>query len=490
MLFTMAVGLYTSRVILNVLGITDYGIYNVVGGIITMFGFINGSMASASSRFITFELGKGDKRKLRIVFGQCLSIHLFIAIFVLLLGETIGLWFIYEKVQIPIERFSAAVIVYHLSVATSFLNIMSVPYNAAIIAHEKMSAFAYITILDVILKLLIVYLLIIFPFDKLVVYAILLFMVQILDQAIYFLYSFKKFGEARTGFKWNKKLFKDMSSFAGWSLFGNLAATLFGQGLNILINLFFGPTVNAARGIAVQVQNVIGNFIRNFQTALNPQITKRYASGELDSMHNLIFTSSKFSFFLMMLLSFPVLINTNYILTIWLKTVPEYTTSFVRIMLLVSLIDTLSNPLVISAQATGRIRIYQQVVGGILLAILPISYITLKAGAPAYSVFIVMLICNIIAQCARIYLIRPLIRLSIKRYLSKVFMKICSVSIFSIIICYIISLTHQTTTFSYFIMDSITSIIASFTAIYYLGLDKDEKAFILSKVKTLKKRYK
>lgn len=488
MLFTMAVGLYTSRVILNILGITDYGIYNVVGGIVTMFGFINGSMASASSRFITFELGIGHKEKLKKVFGQSLSIHLLIAIFIVLLGETIGLWFIYEKVQIPTERFSAAIIVYHLSVAASFFNIMSVPYNAAIIAHEKMSAFAYITIVDVTLRLLIVYFLLIFPYDKLIIYAILLFIVQVLNQVIYLYYSWKKFEEARTGFTWNKKLFKEMFSFAGWSLFGNLSATLSNQGLNILINLFFGPTVNAARGISVQVQNVISNFIRNFQTALNPQITKRYAAGELESMHNLIFTSSKFSFFLMMFISFPLFINTNYILTLWLKTVPEYTVSFVRIMLLISLIDTLSNPLVISAQATGRIRIYQQIVGGILLTILPAAYITLKVGAPAYSVFLVMLVCNIIAQCARLYMIRPLIKLSIKEYISKVLTRICSVLLLPIIICYILNMMHTNITFTYFILDSLISIITSFISIYYIGLNKVERKSLLSKITFLTKR--
>lgn len=488
MLFTMVVGLYTSRVILNTLGVTDFGVYNVVGGIITMFSFINGSMSSASSRFITFELGTGDEKKLKKVFGQSLSIHLLIAILILILGETIGLWFIYEKVQIPTDRFSAALIVYHLSIAASMLSIMSVPYNATIIAHEKMSAFAYITILDVFLKLLIVYLLVIFPYDKLIVYAILLFIVQVINQAIYLSYSCRKFTEAKTWFIWDKSLFKEMASFAGWSLFGNLAGTLFGQGLNILLNLFFGPVVNAARGISVQVQTVIGRFIGNFQTALNPQITKNYAAGELESMHKLIFSSSKFSFFLMMFLSLPVFINTEYILTLWLKTVPQYTTTFARIMLLISITETLANPLIVAAQSTGKIRVYQQVVGGILLTILPISYIVLKLGAPPYSVFLVHLCCAIIAQIARVYMIRPMIMLSIKDYLYQVIYKVVSVFIISLLICNVISNLHHEITFLTFISDSILCVLISVLTIYLLGLNKNEKYFITSKIKAIKSK--
>lgn len=490
MLCTMTIGLYTSRVILNTLGVTDYGIYNVVGGIITMFGFINSSMASASSRFITFELGTGNKENLKKIFSLSLSIHFIIAILIVLLGETIGLWFIYEKVQIPIERFSSAIVVYHLSVAASFLSIMSVPYNATIIAHEKMSAFAYITILDVILKLLIAYLLIIFPYDKLIIYAILILIVQIINQTIYFFYTWKNFPEAKTLFTWDKNLCKDMASFAGWSLFGNLAATLFGQGLNILLNLFFGPVVNAARGIAVQVQSIIVRFIGSFQTALNPQITKNYAANELEAMHKLIFTSSKFSFFLMMFLSLPVLINTNYILTLWLKVVPEHTVIFVRIMLLISILETLSNPLIVSAQATGKIRVYQQVVGGILLSILPISYIALKMGAPAYSVFIIHLICSLIAQIARLYMIRPMIQLRLKEYFHKVIIRISVVFISSTFISYIFSTLYPNVCLLKFIIDSIASILISGIIIFIVGLNTKERLFFTSKLNTIKLKFK
>lgn len=489
MLFTMVLGLYTSRVVLNTLGITDYGIYNVVGGIITLLGFINNSMSSASSRFLTYELGTGNIERQKKVFGQSLFIHLLIAILVALLGETIGLWFVYEKINIPTERFFSAIVVYHVSVATAFLNIICVPYSALIIAHEKMKAFAYITILDAVLKLVILFVLMVLPYDKLIIYSILLFIVQILIQIIYISYSLNNFQESKNRFVWDRCLFREMFSFACWSMFGNLAVTLFSQGLNVLINIFFGPTVNAARGIAVQVQGLVGRFIENFQIALNPQITKQYASGEIISMHRLIFMSSKYSFFLMMLLSLPLLINTDYVIRLWLKTVPEYTVIFVRIMLFISIMGTLSNPLIVSAQATGRIRVYQQVVGGILLGILPVAYIFLKLGTPVYSVFIVHLIFTLIAHCARVYMIRPMIKLSIREYVHKVIIKVFGVLVLSATIFIPLSMLHEDVSFITFMLDTLICIIVSLIAIFYIGMDKVEKEFLILKFKEVIRKF-
>lgn len=489
MICTMVIGLYTSRVVLNVLGVTDFGVYNVVAGIITMFSFINGSMATSSSRFITYELGTGDENKLRKVFGQSLSIHVLIAVLIFILGETIGLWFVYEKIQLPVERFNAALIVYHLSIVSTMLTIISVPYSSLIIAYERMTAFAYMAILDVVFKLLIVYLLVYIPYDKLVVYAILIFITQLINQAIYLLYSWRNFKESKIGLYWDKKMFKEMSSFAGWSLFGNLAGTLFGQGLNILINLFFGPTVNAARGVAVQVQGAVTKFIANFQTALNPQITKTYAANDLISMHKLIYTSSKFSFFLMMFLSMPIFIKTEYILTLWLKIVPDYSIAFVRIILLVSISETLANPLIISAQATGKIKLYQQVVGGILLCILPVAYVVLKMGAPAYSVFIVHLIFAIIAQIARLYMIRPMINLSIRKYVKDVGVKVCIVFFTSLILSLLTDYLFIKETFLNFVLESLCCLIICILSIYYIGLDKSEKEFVLGKMILIKNKF-
>ena len=297
MLFMMGISLYTSRVVLNTLGIEDYGIYNVVGGVVAMFGFINGSMSSATQRYITFALGKGDKQRLQTVFSTTLQIHTLIALIIILLGETIGLWFLYNKMQIPADRMDAAFWVLQCSIISTVVMIVSVPYNADIIAHEKMSAFAYISILEVVLKLMIVYMLVIFSFDKLILYSFLILSIQVLIRFCYSIYCNRHFEETKYKNVWDKSLFKEMTGFAGWSMFGNLAGVLFNQGLNMLLNVFFGPVVNAARGVAVQVQNAVQQFVGNFQMALNPQITKTYAQGDLESMHKLMYRSAKFSFF-------------------------------------------------------------------------------------------------------------------------------------------------------------------------------------------------
>ena len=298
-LFVMVVSLYTSRVVLNTLGVSDYGIYNVVGGVVTMFGFINSSMTSATQRYITFALGKGDMTQLQKVFCTALQIHVFISVLIIVLGETVGLWFMYTQMQIPESRMDAAFWVLQCSIISTAIMIISVPYNADIIAHEKMSAFAYISILEVVLKLAVVFLLLVFSYDKLILYAFLILMVQLLIRFCYSYYCNRHFEESKYHHVWDKTLFKEMTGFAGWSMFGNLSGVLFGQGLNMLLNVFFGPVVNAARAVSVQVQGAIQQFVGNFQMALNPQITKTYATGKMDDMHKLMYRSARFSFYLL-----------------------------------------------------------------------------------------------------------------------------------------------------------------------------------------------
>ena len=414
MLFMMAVSLYTSRVVLNTLGVEDYGIYNVAGGIVAMFGFINGSMSSATQRYITFALGKGDRKQLQTVFSTTLQIHTLIAVLIVILGESIGLWFLYNKLQIPADRMDAAFWVLQCSIVSTVIMIVSVPYNADIIAHEKMSAFAYISVLEVILRLVTVYMLVVFSVDKLILYAFLLLGVQLFIRFCYSYYCNKHFKETKYRHVWDKALFKEMTEFAGWSMFGNLSSVLFTQGLNILLNVFFSPVVNAARAVAIQVQNAILQFVSNFQMALNPQITKTYAKGEIQEMHKLMFRCARFSFYLLFFLSLPVLFETDFILTVWLRTVPDNTVIFLRIMICTSLIYTIANPLIIANQATGKTKKYQTICGFILLSILPISYLLLKLGCPAYSVFIVHFSMEAIAQIARMILLRPLINIKIK----------------------------------------------------------------------------
>ena len=366
-LFIMLVTLYTSRVVLNTLGVSDYGIYNVVGGVVAMFGFINASMSSATQRYITFALGKGDIADLRKIFSTALQIHVLIAALIVVLGETVGLWFMYTQMQIPADRMNAAFWVLQCSIVSSVVMIISVPYNADIIAHERMSAFAYISIIEAVLRLAIVYLLLAFSYDKLILYAFLTLAVQLLIRFCYSSYCNKHFPESKYRHVWDKSLFKEMTGFAGWGMFSSLSGILSGQGLNMLLNVFFGPVVNAARAVAVQVQNAILQFIGNFQMAINPQITKTYANGEMEDMHKLMFRSARFTFYLLFVVSLPVLFETNFILTVWLKTVPENTVIFLRIMICVSLLYPLSNPLIIANQATGQVRNFQFVSGLILL---------------------------------------------------------------------------------------------------------------------------
>lgn len=487
-LFIMLVSLYTSRVVLNTLGVSDYGVYNVVGGVVAMFGFINNSMSSATQRYITFALGKGDIKNLHKVFSTALQIHILISVLIVVLGETVGLWFMYEKMQIPADRMDAAFWVLQCSIVATVVMIISVPYNADIIAHEKMSAFAYISILEAVLKLAVVYILVVFSYDKLILYAILILAVQILIRFCYSHYCNKHFPESKYRHVWDKSLFKEMTGFAGWSMFGNLSAVLFGQGLNMLLNVFFGPIVNAARAVALQVQNAIQQFVGNFQMALNPQITKTYARGEKDEMHRLMFRSARFSFYLLFLLSLPVLFETDFILTVWLKTVPDNTVVFLRIMICTSLIYTLANPLVVANQATGKVKKYQAVCGTILLMILPVSYVCLRLGCPAYSVFIVHFVMESLTQLARMFMLRPLIGIRIKDYFINIYAKVGLVVLLSVIIPFLVYRIMDDTVLRFFLMCVICVLSVGLVS-YSVGLSRTERAFVRSKLDSVYNKF-
>lgn len=480
MLFSMIVSLFTSRVVLQTLGVEDYGIFNVVGGVITMFTFINAAMVSSTQRYLNFELAKGNSQRLRSVFNTSLQIHGLIAIAIIVLGETLGLWFVLNKLVIPESRMTAALWVYQCSILACSVNIMSAPYNADIIAHEKMSAFAYISILEVSLKLLIVYLLVVSPIDKLIAYAILTLSVQLLIRFIYSHYCHKHFEESYIEFNVNKVLFKEMSGFAGWSFFGNLAAILYTQGLNMMLNIFFGPVVNAARGIAVQVQSAVQQFVSGFQTALNPQITKNYAVGDLEQMHNLMFRSARFSFLLLFFLSLPVLLETEFLLTVWLKNVPDNAVIFTQIMICISLIYTTSNPCVIANQATGKVKVYQIVVGGILLTILPISYIVLKLGAPAYSVFIVHFCVEAVAQFSRMFMLRKLINLSLWQYMKNIYIPIICTVVVAVILPIVVHMQFEEGWLR-FIVVGFTCVLSVGISAFFIGFTKNERLFFLDK---------
>ncbi len=434
MLLTMLITLYTSRVILQTLGVEDYGIYNVVGGIVALFMFLNNAMSASTQRYLTYELGRGDEEGQKKVFSTCLYIHLILAGVIFIVAETIGLWFLYAKMNIPIERQNAAVVVYHMSVLCSIISILIVPFNATIIAHEKMNVFAYISIFDVTMKLLSVYLLLFFDYDKLAMYAFLILLIHLFDFFLYIIYSKGHFKEIRLKIHKEQSLFKEMLSYTSWNLFGGLAFVATTQGLNILLNIFFSPIVNAARAIAVQVQAAVMQFANNFQMAINPQITKSYARDELNYMHFLMFCSSKVTFYLLFFISIPLFICTREILELWLKSVPDYSVSFVRFLLIASIIDAVANPMMIASAATGKIRNYQIVVGGNNLLVLPLSYMALNLYTSPELVFGIQIVICIISFFLRLYIISPLVRLSKISYMRNVMQQIFVVLILTIIV--------------------------------------------------------
>lgn len=485
MLLTMAISLYTSRVVLHVLGVEDFGIYNVVGGVVAMFSVISGSLSAAISRFITYELGKGDKEKLVRIFSSSVTIQLGLGLVIIILAEVIGVWFLNEKMSIPENRMYAANWVFQLSILTFVINLISVPYNAAIIAHEKMSAFAYISILEVVAKLIIVYMLLLSPIDKLIFYAILMASVALIIRFVYGFYCKRNFEECTYHFILDKELLKKMFGFAGWNFIGASSAVLRDQGGNIVINLFCGPTVNAARGIAYQVNSAIHGFVSNFMMALNPQITKSYAAGDKEYMMTLIYQGARLSFYILLILSLPVIVNTHYILTLWLKIVPEHTTLFVQLVLIFAMSESISNPLITAMLATGKIRNYQIVVGGLQMMNLPISYVLLRYGCIPETVLIVAICISQCCLAARLCMLRSMVGLSVRKYMSKVYLNVFTVTILSAIIpC--VSSYYLNETFINFIIICTISVICTFTVIYFVGCNRKERQFILSKVTAIK----
>ena len=490
MLLMIVINLYTSRVILQVLGVEDFGINNVVGGVITMLGFLTSSLAAASSRYITYDLGKGDIATMKKTFGNILSIHLLLAVIVIIIGETIGLWFMTTQLQIPESRETAAFWVYQFSIVSFVLSVISVPYNASIIAHEKMSAFAYISIADAILKLVIVYLLLVIPYDKLIVYAALFCCIQVFDRIIYSVYCRKHFEETRSGLNFDKKLFKEIFAFAGWTMNGNLAVIGYTQGINVLLNIFFGPAVNAARGIAVQVQNVTRQFCTNFQMALNPQLTKSYATGDYAHMHQLLKVSSKFSFYLMLLISLPIILEAPLILKWWLGTVPEHTVSFLRLILCTGILFALSNPIITSVHATGKLKKFQLIEGTMLLSIVPIAYLLLKLfHIPPEYVFLVHIIIEICTQYARVRIVLPMITMSTRDYAVNVIIPILKVSMLALTIPLLVYCNADKNIMSFFIVCIIT-ICWILLITYFIGCTKDEQLFVKNKLAVILNKLK
>ena len=491
MLFSMVVSLYTSRVILNALGVVDYGIMGAVGGFVAMFSLISSSLSSAVSRFLTFELGRGDMNRLKSAFSTSLLIHILLAFVIFIVAETLGVWFVNNRMTIPSDRLYAANWIFQASIFSFMFGLFSVPYNASIVSHERMSAFAYIGILDTLLRLMIV-LFIAYSqlhFDKLIVYSILLTCLGLVMQCVYLIYCRKHFEECRLKLGFDKEFWKEISAFSVWNFIGCTAGILKDQGVNILLNLFVGPVLNAARGVAGSVNGAVSGFAGNFMTALNPQITKSYASGELKYAHYLVERGSRFSFYILLFFAVPILLETDFILTIWLKQYPEHTLNFVRLVLILSLVDSLSNTLITLQNATGRIRNYQLVVGGILLLNFPLSYACLKLGMAPESTYLIAIAVGIMCMLVRLMFVRKTAQLSMGSFVKNVVLNVAMVTAASIILPYII---HSLLPYGWgrFVIVGFVSVLASAFSILLIGCNKNERSFILSKMKAVKDRFK
>ena len=478
MFVLMLVGLYTSRVVLNALGETDYGVYSVVGGVVAMFSMISGALNSAVSRFITFELGKNNPERLNRVYCTSVNIQLILALIVVLLAEPIGLWFIENKMTIDPARIPAATWVLHFSLLAFVINLMSVPQMASITAHEKMSAYAYIGILDGLLRLGVAFMIVSAPFDRLVYYAMLMAGVVLIVRLTYGIYCRIHFPECRYRFVFDRPLVKEMFAFAGWNFIGVTSGVLRDHGGNILVNLFAGPVVNAARGVAVQLNGAVQSFVTNFMTAVNPQITKSYAAGDYKYVFALIGKSSRMSFYLLSLMAIPIIFNADLLLQIWLKEVPEHTTLFVQLFLMFALSESLSLPLITAMLATGRIRNYQLVVGGIQLLNLPVSYIFLKMGAIPEITVVVAIALSHVCLFARLIMFSRASGFSVPGFVREVYVNAMKVAVSAAAIPLVMTFVLPEGLW-WSVLHLGVSLLWTAGVIFFVGCGKDDRAFLL-----------
>ena len=489
MFVIMLTALFTSRIVLDVLGAADYGLNNVIGGVVVLFSFLNAALLSATQRYINFYLGKQDYKQTNIVFCMSMNTYLLLSILVVILGETIGMWFVNTQLNIPQDRVYAAQWVYQFTLLQFVINLLRVPYNASIIAYERMNFYAYISLIEVIIKLLVVYLLYITSYDKLIFYSFLYTIIPLSITVIYKWYCNRNFETTKYRVIWDKVAFKEMFCFSGWSLFGSLANLAAHQGLNILINIFYGVTVNAAAGIANQISTNVYQFISNFQTAFQPQIIKTYAAKELEHFNKLIFQTSKFSYFMVLVLVLPILFTIDGILDIWLKAVPEYTAIFCRLILVYFSIEAITAPLWMSVQATGKIRNYQILMASLIFLNFPIAYIVLKLGLPVYSIWIVRIMVNLVVMIARCIYMKKKLNFPLLPYIKAVIMPIVSVTLVALPIPILLYYTIHGFWQNMIIVGIITFAL-TVVDVYFVGMNTHEKLIarnmILKKIPFLK----
>ena len=487
----MIISLYTARVVLNVLGEDDYGIYNVVGGVVVMFSFLSRTLASASQRFFAFELGRGDYDKLNKIFNINLLLFAIVVSVVLFLAETVGLWFLHVKMTIPVDRVYAADWVYQFSVFSFCTNLIAIPFQASIIAREKMNVYAFVGIVEAFLNLVFVLSLkfMFWGIDSLIIYGALMLVVHIIANGIYIVVARKRFSETKIKLYWEKKQVLEILSYSGWNLFGAVAGIVRSQGINILINVFFPPAINAARGLSYQVNNALNLFASNFYTAVRPQVTKYYAQGDKQSTLSLVFSSSKLTYYLLLLFAVPVMVFAHEALDIWLVDIPNYTELFLVLVIIIGLIDSISNPLMTLAQATGKVKIYQAVVGSIIILNLPLSWFLLASGFPAEATMYVAIVIAVLALLSRLIILKKIVDFPVLRFCKTVLVRLSFATIVTLILSLIIKFSVYnvySNNLLLFVAISL-SVLVTFIAVVLVGLNSRERKlflnFVISKIK-------
>lgn len=482
-LITMAVGLYTSRVVLNVLGVEDYGVYNVVGGVVSMFAIVTSSLSQAISRYLTFELGKGNRDKLRTIFCTSINILLLMSLVVVVLMECIGVWFLNSKINIDPDRMYAANWVFQFSILTFIVNLISVPYNAAIIAHEKMKAFAYVSILEAGLKLVIVVALLLSSIDKLITYAFFQLMVSITIRMVYGSYCKRHFEECRYSFIMDRQLIKSMTSFAGWSSTSSIVWIFNTQGINIISNIFFGVVVNAARGVATQVEGIVKGFVVNFTTAVRPQIIKSYSAGDKTYLFKLLCSSTKYSYFLMLIFFVPFLFEAEVILRLWLKKYPDYAPLFLRLTLVSTLVGLLGDLLFTNILAVGKLKLYmiwETIITGLVF---PATYLFFYLGySPAFP-YVFYASAYMILIIVRLFFLKREEQFPVKKFWLDVLKPVLLVTVLVCVVPYIFKfLIFKSDDILYSIADIFICGISVLVSIYFAGTNTEEKIFIKNKL--------
>lgn len=483
MIIVMMVGLYTSRVILNVLGISDYGIYNVVGGLVGMFSILSSAISSSISRYLTFQIGRGDLPKLKELFSTSFIAQLGISLLILVLIEVVGLWYLSNKMVLPNGRLDAAAFVLQCSLFSFVLGLIMTPYSAVIIAHERFSIYAYMSLLDSFMKLAVVFALSISPFDKLKTYAFLLLTVTAIVQLVYFIYCRKQFPESHFQLKCNLSLLKEVGSYAGWNFLGSTSWIINTQGVDLLINFFFGVTLNAARGIANQVNNIVQGFVTNFMTALNPQITKSYAVGDMKYMRKLVYAGAKYSFFLMLFFSIPLCLETKQILVLWLKLVPDHTIAFVRLTLIATMLLVLGNTLSVAQGATGKLKRFSIITSIFTFLEFPLVFIFFNLGYSPESCYYIHVVIYAGLVFVKIYIVKEYVGFTYSSYVREVIFKVFRVSAAAVVLPIVTLIFFEPSMFR-LILIFVVSIVSSLLSICCLGMSKGERQAIIAVVRS------